>query len=129
MTKTQRSLLMAKVKSKDTGIELKLIDGLRKRKIRDFLRNSKLIGKPDIIFEKQKLVIFCDGDFWHGYKFDINKSKLSNFWLNKISSNRKRDLKVTRKLRKQGWQVIRFWGHEIIKNTDKCIDRIEAAKG
>lgn len=31
-----------------------------------------------------------------------------------------RDLEVTRKLRKQGWQVIRLWGHDIHRQPNKC---------
>ena len=127
LTKAQRSLLMSKVKSKDTGIEIALIKELHRRKIRNFSRYSKLIGKPDVVFERQKLAVFCDGDFWHGYLFETWKHKLNIFWLKKISNNMRRDRIVSRELKKDGWTVMRFWGHQILKNPGYCAKKIEKA--
>ena len=124
MTKAERSLLMSKIKSKNTGIELMLIKELRKRKISDFSRYPKLVGKPDIVFKKQKLVVFCDGDFWHGYKFNSWKTKISPFWKVKIGNNINRDRKIKVLLKKDGWMVVRFWGHDIINNPSKCVDKL-----
>lgn len=115
---------MSKIKGKNTGIEKMLIAELRKRKISGFKRYPNLIGKPDIIFPKAKTVVFCDGDFWHGYQFSKQKHKLNKFWFKKISGNIKRDRLVRRELEKEGWLVIRFWGHEILEDPSACVDRL-----
>ena len=35
-----------------------------------------------------------------------------------------RDIEVTRRLREEGWIVLRFWGDEIKNNPEVCADRI-----
>jgi len=68
--------------------------------------------------------VFCDGDFWHGYKFESWKNKLNNFWSDKILTNIRRDRKIRRMLKKDGWKVVSFWGHQIEKNPELCVDKI-----
>ena len=46
------------------------------------------------------------------------------YWRDKIETNMQRDIRITRKLRREGWSVLRFWEHDIEKRTDVCIDRI-----
>lgn len=48
-----------------------------------------------------------------------------DFWVKKITNNRRRDDEVNKKLLFMGWTVIRFWGKEIMKNTDECVRVIE----
>ena len=51
---------------KDTSIEIILRSALWRRGIR-FRKNVKtILGTPDIVIKKYHLVVFCDGDFWHG---------------------------------------------------------------
>ena len=55
--------IMSAVKSKDTRPEVALRKELFRRGMR-FRKNVKgLRGKPDIVFTRVKLVVFCDGDF------------------------------------------------------------------
>jgi len=86
----------------------------------------KMFGNPDLIIKRKKIAIFCDGDFWHGYKYDEKKRLAKKFWRDKIEGNMERDRKVTRKLRSEGWSVLRFWEHDIEKNPDKCLRRIKS---
>ncbi len=92
-----------------------------------------LPGSPDAVFPKEKIAIFIDGDFWHGYHFPRWEHKLKDFWKEKIEQNRQRDQKNFRKLRKMGWHVIRIWEHEVKNDIESCIHRIisaiEAARG
>ena len=79
----------------------------------------------DVIL-KDKIAIFCDGDFWHGKnfynkKFCINKE----FWEEKIKRNMERDLEVTILLRDMGWTVIRFWESDIILDVHKCVEIVK----
>lgn len=121
-----RSYVMSRVKSKDTSLEIKLRHALWKKGHR-YRNHYNIKGNPDIAFPKNKIAIFVDGDFWHGYRWDSLKPKLKNdFWVNKIENNMKRDARVNEILRKEGWKVIRFWGHEIEKDLDKCVSIIES---
>ena len=72
----------------------------------------------------EKIVIFCDGDFWHGYNYHKKKKPSKKYWKEKIERNIKRDQKYTRKLRREGWSVLRLWEHDIEKRTGVCIDKI-----
>jgi len=123
-TEEKRSELMRRVKNKNTNIEIILRKGLFKRGYRFRIKNS-VFGKPDIIFPSPKIAIFCDGDFWHGknYKKDVKNYK--TFWKEKILVNMKRDKKVNKKLKLEGWKVLRFWRTEILKDPDKCLNKIE----
>ena len=89
-----------------------------------------LPGKPDIVLTKYKIAIFCDGEFFHGKDWEVLKPRLeksnnSKFWISKIARNRERDEEVNKKLVFMGWTVIRFWGKDIRKNVDKCVNVIE----
>ncbi len=130
MSGKKRSQLMSKIKGKDTKIELTMRAELRKRKEKKFKVNATVNGKPDIVFLKEKIAVFCDGDFWHGRQFYKWKQKLAPFWFKKISGNMERDRRVTRELKKEHWKVIRFWERDIEKNVGMCVETIleEVAK-
>ena len=122
-----RSENMRRIKSKDTSIERLLgktmwAEGLRYRK-----QCKDVYGKPDFCFKGKKIAIFCDSEFWHGKKFLEGEKFKTNkdFWEAKIRRNVERDKEVNRKLREEGWEVIRFWGKEIEYNTQQCIDKIK----
>lgn len=118
LTTPKRSLLMSKIRSKNTRFEENFIYQLKKETKTRFKTHIRQIkGNPDIVFEKQKICIFLDSNFWHGWQYPRWKHLLkNNFWRNKISDNRRRDKKNTKKLRAKGWTVLRFWEHEINKN-------------
>ncbi len=127
LTAEQRFRNMSANKSKGTKIELlfgKLLwnVGVRYRK-----NDKTVFGKPDFVIPGMKIAIFCDGEFWHGKDWDIRKNDHKNnceFWHSKIERNIERDKEVNKVLEGQGWKVFRFWETEIIKETDKCINRI-----
>lgn len=126
LTKKNRSILMSKIRSKNTKFEKKFIAVLSKETRKKFKTNvSSIKGKPDIVFEKDKICVFLDSDFWHGWQYPRWKHLLkNNFWREKIENNRKRDKKTTVYLRKQGWNVIRIWEHQLQKNFNKSINKI-----
>jgi len=84
----------------------------------------KMHGNPDFIIRRKKIAIFCDGDFWHGYKYQEKKKPAKKFWRDKIERNMARDRSVSRKLRREGWSVLRFWEHDIEKYPQKCRKKI-----
>ena len=124
LTSSQRSYCMSQVKSKDTDIERYVRSELHKKGYRFRKHVKNLPGKPDIVFLKDKLAVFIDGDFWHGYRFPAWEHTVSDFWKKKIGKNRERDQKNFKKLRKMGWKVIRIWQHEIKKDIDSTIKKI-----
>lgn len=123
----KRSELMSKIRSRDTKFEQKFIISLRKTTRKKFQTNVSLIkGKPDVVFQKDKVCVFLDSDFWHGWYYPRWKHLLKNdFWREKIENNRKRDRKTTAYLRKNVWTVLRFWEHEIKKNPERVIKMVK----
>ena len=121
-TPEKRSWVMSRIRSKDTKIEKKTASMLRKNKIR-YRRFPKVFGSPDFVVEK-KVLVFCDGDFWHGYQYGRKKKPPKKFWREKIERNMRRDRKVTRKLRADGWSVVRLWEHDIEMSPEKCVGKI-----
>ena len=119
-TPEKRSKIMASIHGKDTSIELLLRKALWKEGIRGTRVAMKLPGRPDIVFPKYKVAIFCDGDFWHGNKFDEWKGRLSPHWQGKINGNIERDKKNDSKLMDQGWTVMHFWESDILKDVEMC---------
>ena len=114
---------MSIIRSRDTKIEKKTASLLKKNKIR-YRRFPKVFGSPDFAVEK-KVLVFCDGDFWHGYQYGRKKKPPKKFWRDKIARNMERDRKVTRKLRADGWSVIRLWEHDIEKRPESCVRKIK----
>ena len=121
-SRKKRSWVMSRIRSRDTGIEKKTAQLLRKNKIH-YRRYPKVFGSPDFVVEK-KLLVFCDGDFWHGYRYAKKKKPPKKFWRDKIERNMERDRTVTRKLRADGWTVVRLWEHDIEKNSESCVRKI-----
>lgn len=121
---------MRHIKSKDTSIEVKLRKELWSRGYRYRKNVSNLPGKPDIVLTKYKIAIFCDSEFFHGKDWEILKPTLergknSQFWINKIGRNIQRDDEINKKLNFMGWTVIRFWGKDIMKNTETCVQVVK----
>lgn len=129
LTPEQRSKNMAAVKSKDTKPELRLRKELWRRGLRYRKNCGEVIGKPDIIFPWYKIAVFCDGEFWHGYDWEKNKSRIKSntkYWHAKINRNMERDNEVNIRLQREGWILLRYWEHQIRKNLSECADEIEA---
>ena len=126
----ERSENMRCIRSKNTKIEIVLRKALWHKGYRYRKNYEALPGKPDIVLTKQKIAIFCDSEFFHGKDWEILKPQLEHgkngeFWIKKISRNRERDDEVNKQLLFLGWTVIRFWGKDIIKNTDECVKVVE----
>lgn len=129
LTPEQRTKAMKSIKSSDTGIERKLRKALWDKGYRYRKNCSQFIGKPDIVFIKDKIAVFCDSEFWHGYNIENIRSRIGTnreYWIKKIERNVSRDEEVNKSLKEQGWIVLRFWGNDIKKNLDMCICRVES---
>lgn len=123
---------MKRIRSKDTMIEVLLRKALWKRGYRYRKNYNKLPGHPDIAITKYRIAIFCDGDFFHGKDWDVllprlEKSNNSEFWIKKITRNRLHDNEINKKLKFEGWNVIRFWGSDIKNHLEECIKAVDEA--
>jgi len=87
---------------------------------------AELPGKPDFVFEEARLVVFVDGDFWHGWRFPLWRDKLTEYWRWKIERNRRRDIANFRRLRRQGWRVLRLWEHQVARDLPGAVRRVAA---
>lgn len=131
LTREQRHKNMKNIKSSDTSIEICLRKALWKKGYRYRKNYKELPGKPDIALTKYKIAIFCDSEFFHGKDWfevlrpQIRRGSNSEFWEKKIMRNMEHDQEVNKKLLYLGWTVIRFWGKEIQKNPDGCVQVIE----
>ncbi len=129
-TPEQRRKNMQAVKNKDSKIEQLLRRELWNRGLRYQKNRTDIFGKPDIVFKGKKVAVFCDSEFWHGYNWDERKKDFKShqeFWIPKIERNMARDIEVTKQLESEGWTVLRFWGNEIKKETERCVSIIEKA--
>ena len=124
-SREKRSQIMAAVKGRDTLLEKRVFSFLKRKKIRFKTHYLGVIGKPDIVVPDKKKAIFIDSDFWHGWQYPKWKSKLtSDFWVEKIDANRRRDIKVNRSLKAKGWKVLRIWEHQIEKDFNGSMEKI-----
>ncbi len=117
-----------KIKSKNTKIELLMGKALWHKGMRYRKNDKTIFGKPDFVFKKKKIAIFCDSEFWHGYNYLVKGERFKtniDFWEKKILRNIERDKEVNEKLKKDGWIVLRFWGKEIEKELETCVNKIK----
>ena len=126
LTPEQRRSNMSRIRSKDTQPEVRIRQLAFARGLRYYKHVRTLPGNPDIVFPRARVVVFVDGDFWHGWQFDDWKGDLSEYWLRKISGNIARDFEIYERLNSEGWMVVRIWEHEVKQNADACVDRIES---
>lgn len=127
--------IMSAVKSKNTKSELALRHTLWARGLRYRVNVKSLPGKPDVVFTRARIAVFCDGDFWHGHNWAIRgltslEEELEGytpFWRDKILGNIKRDKEHTSHLEADGWNVIRIWESDIKASVEKSADEIETA--
>ena len=118
---------MSKIKGKDSKPEVKFRKALWHLGYRYRKNYKKLIGKPDIVFQKYKTVIFIDGEFWHGYKWNEKKENIKSnraFWIPKIERNMQRDQEVNQALQQDAYQVFRFWQKDIKENLNSCLEEV-----
>ena len=114
LTPAERSQRMALVRGKGTKPEMlvrRLVHGMG---YRYRLHSTDLPGKPDLVFRPRKSVIFVHGCFWHRHPDPACKlarfpKSREEFWTEKLSANRNRDLAQVVALENMGWRVLTIW--------------------
>lgn len=132
VSKSQRSRMMSAVKGRgNKTTEMALRRLFRSSHVTGWRSNlSSLPGSPDFAFRTRRTVVFVDGCFWHGCRSctrNLTPRANSEFWQQKVLSNRTRDHRVDRQLRSLGWKVVRVWEHELKVAPEKAVDRVRHA--
>jgi len=102
--KKKRSQIMSRIRSKGTKPELlfkQFLDEIGAQ----YEYQPSIFGKPDFLI-KGGIVVFIDSKFWHG-KGNVPKQN-RDYWLKKLDRNRKRDREVNKRLRAEGYRVLRI---------------------
>lgn len=120
-----RSYIMSRIRKTDTKPEIAVRKHLFKNGFRYRIHYRKLLGNPDIVLPKYKLVIFVNGCFWHahaGCKYNKLPKSNKDYWIPKIKRNVERDKKNKKELNILGWRVMTIWECETEKvNFEKIM--------
>lgn len=111
VTPEVRSRMMAGIRGKDTRPELIIRKALFRQGFRYRLHDKKLAGKPDLVLQRYRALIFVNGCFWHGHSCQLFKlpSTRTEFWQAKIDRNRQNDNRAVNALLASDWRVAVIW--------------------
>ena len=114
------------MKNKDTAPEITLRKALWKAALRYRINFSKLPGRPDVLFEKEKLAIFVHGCFWHSHpcRPSPNFRQNQSYWKGVLSATRERDQENVKNLVKLGYSVVVIWECEINSDVKACVNNV-----
>jgi DNA mismatch endonuclease (patch repair protein) len=128
------SRIMSAVRAKDTKPELLLRRAVHARGGRYRLHAADVPGRPDLVVRGKKIAIFVDGDLWHGNPAEWRRRgkddlaglfpTRTQWWVDKIERNVRRDQDVDRELAERGWRVLRLWASDIIADPEAAADRV-----
>ena len=125
LTCDQRKKSMRGNRSRNTTIELQVRGKLWRVGLR-YNIHSNLPGKPDIVFKKQRVVVFIDGCFWHKCPVCFVEPKTNiEYWHPKLERNVQRDEENNKILISMGWTVLRYYECDIKKDIAAVVDEIQ----
>ena len=116
LTQSDRSALMARVRPHgNKSTDLQFVNTVMRLGIHGWvMQPPNILGRPDVYFPQQRLVVFLDGCFWHACpKCGRLPKSRTEFWTTKIQNNRRRDQSISRRLRRKGYHVMRLWEHSL----------------
>lgn len=130
LTAAQRSLLMSRIRGKDTGPERAVRSLLHRMGYRFRLHGRDLPGSPDIVLPRLRTVVFVHGCFWHrhaGCRQATTPKSRARFWRLKFERNVERDGENRAALRRLGWRVVTVWECQV-RASDGSVDGPLAAR-
>ncbi len=107
----------------DTSIEIAMAKALLKEKIL-FVKQFNIDNKfsCDFALPQYKIIIECDGDYWHANPKIYNQKNIDKRQAMNLKRDKFKDLYLTKK----GWVVLRFFESDINKDISKCIRKIKS---
>ncbi len=115
-------------RSRDTGPELRLRSILHRRGLRFRVDREPVRGfrrRADLVFSGPRVAVLVHGCFWHGCpEHYVQPKSNTDYWRDKLRSNRSRDEDTVRRLEDMGWTPVIVWEHE---DVNEAADRVEAA--
>jgi len=107
----KRSAVMSAIRAENTKPEMALRQALHRLGYRYVLHDSRLPGKPDLVFPRSKVALQVRGCFWHLHSCLDGHLPRSHakYWRPKLHKNAQRDRRNDRKLREMGWHLIVVW--------------------
>ena len=125
MSPEKRSKVMSRIRSKNTKPETTIRKLLWAKGKRYRIHDKSIFGKPDLTNKSRKTAVFIDGCFWHGCVECYREPKSNvSFWREKLNSNKKRRIRVKENLVSEGWIVLEFWEHEVMRSPKNVISQI-----
>jgi DNA mismatch endonuclease (patch repair protein) len=126
----QRSENMRRIKDKNMKPEVLVRHFVHGMGYRYRLHRKNLPGKPDLVFNPRKKVIFVHGCFWHQHPDpNCSDSRLPksnrSYWHPKLFRNVERDTENVARLEVLGWDVLVIWECEtgdIENQRDRIVD-------
>lgn len=111
LNSSQRSRRMSLIRSENTKPELIVRKAVWAAGFRYRLHGKGLPGRPDLVLPSLRTVIFVNGCYWHAHKCQKGRVPGTNgqFWAIKFKSNKDRDARNARRLRREGWSVLTVW--------------------
>ena len=135
-SKKTRSIIMSKIRSKNTWPEMQIRKALHRSGFRYTLHDKKLPGKPDIVLPRYKTAIQIRGCFWHSHGCSLSSQPKTNkrYWLPKLEATRQRDCRNDKRLRRTGCSLLVIWEcmlkkkNGIEKNVKRIIMHLKKCK-
>ncbi|NUQ19316.1 MAG: very short patch repair endonuclease [Sphingomonas sp.] len=127
---------MSAIRSRDNRTEVALRRAIHARGLRFRLHPQRVIGKPDIVFPREMVAVFIDGDYWHarllrekglGAVRERLRPENESYWVTKFTRRVERDDEVTAALSGAGWVVIRLWESEVKRDLTRAVDEVVSA--
>lgn len=121
--------MMSGIRNKDTKPEVALRKALHGRGLRYKLHDRSLPGRPDLVFPSRHAVVLVNGCFWHAHEgcpyFKLPATR-PEFWQQKLTANRQRDLRNLSLLQDAGWRVAVVWECATRKDFASTVDQLES---
>jgi DNA mismatch endonuclease (patch repair protein) len=103
---------MSRIRSKDTGPEVRVRRLAHALGFRFRLHRRDLPGSPDLVFAARRKVIFVHGCYWHrhdGCRYSYMPKSNVDFWRLKFQENVARDAEVIEALAALRWTALVVW--------------------
>ena len=121
-TAAKRSQVMSRIRSKNTGPEVKVRKALHRMGYRFRLHSASLPGHPDIVLPRYRVVLEVRGCFWHGHSCLRGRVPSGAYWGPKILRTQNRDRVNMARLRALGWRAFSLWECRVRRYSPSQLD-------